>query len=169
MSTHWSDFLRCVSQNPLQQWMSANPTYPNFEAVLKSIWSFRDPGPDSISLELIKHGGLPFSSASASYGSWKRRKFHQIWRMRISSPSSRKEIEVFMEITVESFFCLSQERSSPEREKDWKRKRLIKFGNESDVGMGGGVWMSGILQHVLKLSCDGSKLPCPGKPLQLAG
>ena len=42
--------------------MSVNPTYQDFEAALKSFHPFKAPGPDNISLELIKHGGSPLKT-----------------------------------------------------------------------------------------------------------
>ncbi|XP_076039003.1 uncharacterized protein LOC143024118 [Oratosquilla oratoria] len=53
------DFLRNVPQHPVRLWMSAIPTYTEFETALKSIQPYKAPGPDNIPLELIKHGGLP--------------------------------------------------------------------------------------------------------------
>lgn len=51
-------------------------------------------------------------SSTLFYGSRKRRKIHQIWRMQILSLSSRKT-EVFVETTVKSISCPSRGRSLP--------------------------------------------------------
>lgn len=95
--------------------MSANPSSHEFKVALKSIQSFRAPGPENIPLELIKHGRLPLKTRIVHLllQIWERKKFHQIRRMQILSPPSRTEIEAFAETTVESPSCPSQGRSLP--------------------------------------------------------
>lgn len=86
--------------------------YHDFEDALKFIRSFRDLGTDSMvwnwsSMEyyLPNQESSPSSScssSSSSCGSEKRTKFHVIWRMWISPPSSRTNIEAFVQNTVDS-------------------------------------------------------------------
>ncbi|CAH1250247.1 Hypp8829 [Branchiostoma lanceolatum] len=56
-STAADDLLRKVPQHPVRHWMSLPPSYTEFQKALKRMKAWKAPGPDSIPLELIAHGG----------------------------------------------------------------------------------------------------------------
>lgn len=91
-----SGFFRRVPQHPVQQWMSANSSYNDFEAAPNSIHSFRAPGPDNIPIELIKHSGLPLKTrlfllflriwGNYKVSSVQERRQKRLWKMWNLSP-----------------------------------------------------------------------------------
>ncbi|XP_035699634.1 uncharacterized protein LOC118432212 [Branchiostoma floridae] len=52
------DLLRKVPQHDVRQWMSLPPSYAEFQKALNRMKAWKAPGPDSIPLELISHGGI---------------------------------------------------------------------------------------------------------------
>lgn len=86
---------RGVPQHPVRQW-NVFPLYHDFEVALKSIRFFRPPGPNNApwkwsSMKDYLSKNLPPSSSPTDLG--KRMKFHQLWKVWISSRCSREEIE----------------------------------------------------------------------------
>lgn len=85
LSPSQSEFLRRITQHRVRQWMFANPTCRDFETALKSIQSFRAPGVDNISLELIKHDR--FALKTRIYllllRIWEKEKFLSAFTLRV--------------------------------------------------------------------------------------
>ncbi|XP_076067690.1 uncharacterized protein LOC143040484 [Oratosquilla oratoria] len=89
------DFLRNVPQHSVLLWMSAIPTYTEFETALKSIQHYKAPGPDNIPPELIKHGDIPLQIRIhlLLLRVWENEEISADQKTQASLPSLRKATE----------------------------------------------------------------------------